>query len=123
MSSPDSTIATRIRRRPLLREVNHGIGPVLADQVEQLLEVLRDVEPVKSDLTAGELAPGGQARPERRDRRQRGRLELDVGVSPGEVVDDQDVVTALGQMQRRWPAAKAVAAENHHARGAHHFRN
>ena len=84
----------RVRSRPLLGEVHDRIRLPLDEQIEQLPVVLGDVEAVEGDLTAGQLPPGVQTCPEWLDRRQRFRLELDVGVAPREVVDDCHLVAA-----------------------------
>ena len=86
----------RVRRGPLLGEVDDGVRLVLQEQVEQLAVVLGDVEAMERDVVSGQLAPSGQTGTERRDRRQRLRLELDVGVAPGEVVHDRDIVATRG---------------------------
>ncbi len=108
----------RVRRGALLGEVDDRIGLVVGQQVQQHPVVLGDVEPMERDLTAGQLAPGRQARPDRRDRRQRLGLELDVGVAPRQVVDDLDVVARGRQMQRRRPSTEAVSTEDQDAQGA-----
>jgi hypothetical protein len=88
------------------------VGRVAGDEVAQVAVLGGDVEAVEADLAARELAPGGQPRPQRLDRRQRRGLELDVGVAPREVVDDRDVVAAGGQVQRRGPPAEPVASQD-----------
>ena len=108
----------RVRRGALLGEVHDRVGLVVDQQVQQHPVVLGDVEAVERDLAAGQLPPGRQARPDRRDRRQRLGLELDVGVAPGEVVDDRDVVARGRQVQRRRPSAEAVSTEDQDAQGA-----
>ena len=66
----------RVRRRALLGEVDDGVGTPVADEVEELVVVLGDVQPFEADLASGELAPRIQPRAERGDRGQRGCLEL-----------------------------------------------
>ncbi len=85
----------RVGGRALLREVDDGVGPPVADEVEELVVVLGDVQALEADLAPGLLAPGAQPHAERSDRRQRGRLELRVGIPPREVVDDQDLMAPL----------------------------
>ncbi len=85
----------RVGGRALLREVDDGVGPPVADEVEELVVVLGDVQALEADLAPSLLAPGAQPHAERSDRRQRGRLELRVGIPPREVVDDQDLMAPL----------------------------
>jgi hypothetical protein len=101
----------RVRRGALLREVHDRLGLERAQEVEQLAVVVRDVEPLESDLASCQLAPRVETRAEGGNRRERLRLELDVSVAAGEVVDDEHVVSALGQMEGRRPPAETVAAQ------------
>src|SRR5690606_40858106 len=63
-----------------------------------------------SDVCSSDL--GGDAFAHGADRSQGLDFELVVDVAAAEVVDDQHVPAAGGQMQRRGPAAESVAAQN-----------
>jgi hypothetical protein len=108
----------RVRRGALLGEVDDRIGAPVRQQRDELVEVLGDVEVVGGDLAAGQLLPRGDARGERLDRRERVGAQLDVGLAPGEVVDDADVVVVGREVQRRRPSAEAVAAQDQDPQGS-----
>ena len=102
----------RVRRCPLLGEVDDRVRLPLLQPGQQPVVVVGDVEAVEADLLAAELLPDLQAGAHRRDRGEGRGLELDVGLAAGEVVDDVDVVTLLRQMQCGRPPTESVATEN-----------
>src|SRR5438552_13855964 len=97
--------------------MNDGVRLNFLEDVENSIEFLRDIDIQMRYCAPRDVGPRFQPRRDRRDRRQRRHLELDVDRSPDEVVDNPDVVTAGGQVERRWPATEAVATEynNPHA--------
>jgi hypothetical protein len=95
--------------------VHDGVGAPGRQQVDELLEVVGDVELLEADVAAGELAPDGAADVEGLDRRQGLGAELAVGAAAREVVDDEDVVPACGEVQRCGPATEAIAAQDQDA--------
>ena len=101
-----------VRRRPLLREVHHGVRALDDQEVEERLVVGGEVDLGRADPPARQLLPGRAALVEAADGRQRLRPEPDVDGAAGEVVHHHHVVAARGQVQGRGPAAEAVAAED-----------
>jgi hypothetical protein len=95
--------------------VHDGIGAPGREQVDELFEVRGDVELLEADVAAGQLAPHRTADVERLDRRQGLGAELEVGGAAREVVDDEDVVPACGEVQRCRPSTEAIAAQDQDA--------
>ena len=98
-----------VRRRPLLGKVHHRLGLEFGHHRRQKL-VVRNVADKRLDLLARELLPDGKPLGERADRGQGLRPEFVVPLTAGEVIDDRDRVSLVGQIQRRRPSAVAVAA-------------
>ena len=109
----------RIGRGALLGEVDDGVGPPVAEQRQQPVVVLRDVDPVERRSSVPDTSRhAGEPLAHRPDRGQARDLELVVDVAPRQIVDDRDLVAARRQMQRRRPAAEPVAAQDDHPHGA-----
>src|SRR5919112_34016 len=102
----------RVGCGPLLGEVDDRVRLPLEEQVQKLLVVLGDVDVVEVDPVAGQLLPDAQALAHRTNRGEGLTLQLDVYLAPGEVVDNCHLVALRREVQRGWPAAKAVAAQN-----------
>ena len=106
----------RVRRRALLGEVHDGVGlATRCSRAQQPVVVLGDVEAVEADLAAGQLPPGGEPGPQRARSASATRPPARRRRCGGEVVDDGDVVARGRQVQRRRPAAEAVAAEDQYS--------
>ena len=102
----------RIGRGPLLGEMNHRQRFVLADKGQQFVVLDGDIQIDKGDGLAAYLFPGGQPSAQRLNRGQRCAFQFDIDLTPGEVVNDNDLITGLGKVEAGGPAAEAVATEN-----------
>mmetsp|Transcript_5088 Transcript_5088/g.19679 ORF Transcript_5088/g.19679 Transcript_5088/m.19679 type:complete len:519 (+) Transcript_5088:15-1571(+) len=103
-----------VRRGALLTEVNARRRRKLFESGAQEF-VVADVADEEVDVAAADFLPLAHALVDTLDRRQRVETELVVHRTTAQVVDDGDRVAALGQVQRRRPAAVAVAADDHNA--------
>ena len=101
----------RVRRGPLLGEVDHGLGLEVPDDVvgEQRVGQVTDVH---ADLLAGQLLPHRDPRLQRLDRHQGLDPELVVVVPADEVVGDRHLMAGLRQVQRCRPAQIPVPAQH-----------
>ena len=103
-----------VRRGALLTEVNARRRRKLFERGAQEF-VVADVADEEVDVAAADFLPLAHALVDTLNRRQRVETELVVHRTTAQVVDDGDRVAALGQVQRRRPAAVAVAADDHNA--------
>lgn len=85
----------RIGGGPLFGEVHHGTGALTAQQTQQQVVVLGDIERNEVDGPATGFLPGPQPVVDRGDRRERFDPEVDVDLAAAQVVDDHDVVTCV----------------------------
>ena len=105
-------VALRVRRRALLGEVDHRVRLLVLEHLHEAVVLLREVQVHEAHLVARDGVPHVAARLGRRDRRERVGAELDVDLPPRQVVDDHHLVPLVRQVERRRPAAEAVAAEH-----------
>jgi hypothetical protein len=92
--------------------MDHGFRALAAQQLQQQLVVLGDVEVHEADGPATCFLPGPQAIADGGDRSQGFHPQIHVDLAAAEVVDHDHVVPGLGQIHAAGPAAEAVAAEN-----------
>ncbi len=102
----------RVRRRPLFGEVDDGVRPLLHDERQQAMIVFADREVDVPDRLARHLGPGAQALAERADRGEALHFEFHVDLAARQVVDDDHLVPALGEVEAGGPAAESIAAEH-----------
>src|SRR5690242_12177828 len=111
----------RVRRGPLLGEMNDRLRPDFLQHRDQPVVLRRQIQVHEPDGVPGHLLPYADPLAHRADRRQRLNLELDVDLPAAQVVDDGDLVTTIRQVQRRRPATEPITAENHNAHyDSHH---
>mmetsp|Transcript_4627 Transcript_4627/g.19072 ORF Transcript_4627/g.19072 Transcript_4627/m.19072 type:complete len:343 (-) Transcript_4627:35-1063(-) len=102
----------RVRRGALLSEVNARGGLKRLKRGGEEL-VVADVADVELDALAGDFFPDADALVDALDRGERVESELVVEGAAAHVVDDGDLVAAVGEVEGGGPAAVAVAAEDH----------
>jgi hypothetical protein len=88
----------RVRRSALLGEVHEGIGPHFPQQGEEPRVVAAEVHVLEPDDPSRRLLPGVEPGGHRCDRGERRDLELDIGVTAGEVVDDGHLMTEVREV-------------------------
>ena len=102
----------RVRRRALLSEVNARGGIKSGERGGEEL-VVADVAHEELDALAGDFLPGADALVDALDRGEGVESELIVEGAAAHVVDDGNLVPAVGEVEGGGPAAVAVTAEDH----------
>ncbi len=103
------TVDHGIRGRPLLGEVNHGIGLEALDHAGEEIVIVNVTDKLLDGLS-GEFLPDTQPVRKRLNRRQRLRAYFEVPLTPQEIIDDRDRVPLRGQIESRGPATVTITA-------------
>jgi len=108
----------RIGRGTLFGKMHDGVRAMVGEPVLQEFVVAGEIDQVEMDAPAGFGMPDTRAFLDRIHRRQRLYAQFRIDPSAGEIVEDMNVVTGIGQMKGRGPTDETVAAENRnlHAR-------
>src|SRR5580704_1583544 len=95
--------------------MHDGVWPDFQQDRDEPVVLGRQVHVHEADLAAGDFLPCGQPLSKGPDRREGVDFQLDVDLPAAQVVGDGDVVTTIGQVERRGPTAESVAAEDQNA--------
>jgi len=89
----------RVRRGPLLGEVDDGVGLPRLQQIHEPAVLARHVERLPVEGPTSDFLPGPTALGRRSDRGQRFDLLLHVDMASAEVVEDDHLMALRGKMQ------------------------
>ena len=96
----------------LLGEMDDRRRPLIFQEFDELGIIRAERQIVKPNRLAGYIRPLREPYLRRLNRRQGLRPQFDVDLAPRQIIDNGDVVSDRREMQRGWPAAKTIAAED-----------
>ena len=101
----------RVRGRALLRKVDDGVWPLLANELDQEVVFLCHVQVDETNRAPGNFLPRLDANLRMRDRGERITAQFNVDVSSGEVIHNDNIMPFIRQMQRSGPPTKSISAQ------------